>query len=195
MKKLMIASILAATSLSTVAEGGYVGAAYGQVSVDIDAPPIAGLTLSQDEKGKAFKVFGGYDFHNNLAVEIGYLSASDMGASYSSGAFNAGADLEASGFFADLVGKLPVSESFTLFAKLGIARMKLEAEPTGLAAGVVASESDNSTSPRFGIGAEYNLNKQFGLRAEFERTSDVGDKDNIGESDVDYLGVAATFKF
>jgi hypothetical protein len=55
-----------------------------------------------------------------------------------------------------------------------------------------ANASDWETS--FGFGATYQINKQWGVRAEWERFNNLGDSDT-GESDVDLLSVGAVFRF
>lgn len=60
-----------------------------------------------------------------------------------------------------------------------------------------ASDSADDTSAKgyWGIGAAYRFNKQWSLRAEWERFNKLGDENKTGESDVDLLSVGVVFNF
>jgi opacity protein-like surface antigen len=45
-----------------------------------------------------------------------------------------------------------------------------------------------------GLGAQYNLSKSVGLRAEWERYFEVGDN-TTGEMDIDLISVGVVYKF
>jgi len=54
---------------------------------------------------------------------------------------------------------------------------------------------DTDVAWSLGLGAQYNLSKSVGLRAEWERYFDVGDADSTGEMDVDLISAGVVFKF
>src|SRR6185295_18718862 len=62
--------------------GGYIGANIGMSKADIDEGGIAaslgaGATVSSDDKSVGYKLYGGYRFHRNFAVEGGFF---DLGS-------------------------------------------------------------------------------------------------------------------
>lgn len=54
--------------------------------------------------------------------------------------------------------------------------------------------SNNSTSPFYGIGAQYNFGIHHGLRAEYERYHNVG-TDASGKQDVDLASISYVYRF
>ena len=116
-------------------------------------------------------------------------------ASYAGGSANA--STKASGFNVAAVGILPVNESFSLFGKLGVIDGKVEetVSATGPGGSANASEKTTKWKGNYGVGATYNINKQVGVRAEYERFSKLGDSNTTGTSDVDLFSLGAVFKF
>ena len=197
MKRLLVASALAATCLSAHAEGGYFGVGFGQGSVTFDPVNIPGVSVTEDDKSSSFKIFGGYEFNKYFAAELGYHEFGSFSQTLTSGGSMGKVELKGHGFFLDLVGKLPLSDSFSLFGKIGLAQTTLDATYTltGIFVGCCSNASASETDPRFGLGAQYNFNRQFGGRIEYERTKNVGDPNTTGEGDIDYLGIALTYMF
>ncbi|MSQ62863.1 MAG: hypothetical protein EXR33_03340 [Betaproteobacteria bacterium] len=95
------------------------------------------------------------------------------------------------------IGKLPLDTDFYLFGKAGLAetRAKTNLSTTG------AVPAATSTSPKrskasfvFGGGIGYDFNRSFGLRLDYTRMSNVGDR-NTGESDVGAWTAGLKFRF
>jgi len=95
------------------------------------------------------------------------------------------------------VGILPINESFSLFGKLGVINAKVESSVRATGPGRSASASVSSTklTPTYGIGATYNVNKQLGIRVEYELFSKLGDANKTGEADVSVLSAGVAYKF
>ncbi len=66
---------------------------------------------------------------------------------------------------------------------------------TGPGGPVTFDNDDDGTSFAVGLGAEFNITERFGLRAEWERAFDVGEKDTVGETDIDLFTVGAAVFF
>ena len=47
----------------------------------------------------------------------------------------------------------------------------------------------------YGLGVQWDINNQFGLRAEWQQYSSLGDDATTGQSDVEVIGVSALMKF
>lgn len=141
------AALLAASAVPAMAEGLYVGGSIAKP--DWRGDNINGV--SGDSSGTGLKVYGGYQFNPNFALEgsafrLGKLSGN-------------GGDAKADGVALDAVGMLPFATDWTALAKLGVASVKTRA----------GGDSDRSTIPKFGLGVQYNLSKTMAIRGEWER--------------------------
>jgi OOP family OmpA-OmpF porin len=132
------------------------------------------------------KFFGGYQFNQNLAVELAYV---DLGKAKYSGTFGGllvtGGSVKTSGFNASVVGVLPLNPSFSLFAKAGL--FAWEAKARDVTGGAPFSGKDDGADLSLGFGGAYNLTRNFSLRAEWEQFEAV---DNIS-----LLSVGVVYKF
>ena len=153
---------------------------------DSNAVPDLITSGSVDGKGTGYKIFGGYQFNQNFGAELAWV---DLGkASYSGtflGAPVTGGTVKTSGLNISVVGTLPLSSGFALFAKAGL--FSWEAKANDTTGGFPFSGTDNGGDVSFGIGASYNFTKNFGVRAEWERFKAVGD--------IDLLSVGVVYKF
>ena len=186
-KKVLVTALLAGfAALPTLAMaqakgnadlGFYAGASIGQ-STSSDCGG------SCDDKDTAYRVFGGYKFHPNIAVEGGY---SPLGET-SSG------NLKAEANAWDLVGLgiFPLGNNFSIFGKLGFynAEIKLSG---------AASGKKTTTDLTYGIGGQYDFNRNLGLRLEWQRYSGVKAPDvanvSSGDTDIDVVSVGALWRF
>ena len=174
--------IAALTPVVASAEGGYLGASYGRTEVQLTGAEKAAfndLGFSEiDEVDQGFKVFGGYRFHRNFALEGFYADLGD--AEFSNGAVTIKSATDGYGLSA--VGLLPVTEQIDLFAKVGMFHWSVDATSN-----VNISAGDDGTDGTYGIGAAYNM-KTVSLRAEFERF-------DIGGDDVDMISAGVQINF
>jgi opacity protein-like surface antigen len=182
MKKLIFAAIATATLMGTAqAEGGYVGA--GIVSTK-QAAGDSGYKASG-------KIFGGIDLDKTWAVEAGYTDFRSASYKVGTGALAGTTTTDGNAFYIAGKGQVPMSDQFSLFGKLGLTRVKAESSTTGSGLPVVASMSQNKTGAYAAIGAQYNLNKQVALTAEYER---YGKSRDFGAKP-DAFTVAAKYNF
>jgi OOP family OmpA-OmpF porin len=181
------AALVAASAFSTAAMAeGYVGGAIGQSNANYDC---AG-TLTCDNTDTAFKVYGGYMFMPYLGVEGAYFDLGKAKASFFDPGFgNVAGEIKANGFALYAVGAYPIQD-FLLFGKVGAASTKVKV--TAAAAGLSASDSETNTDIVWGLGAGYNIGKNFGVRLEWERfrAKFQGEK-----SDIDMYSLGAHFRF
>jgi OmpA-OmpF porin, OOP family len=201
MKQVAVFAVLSVFCLGIQAEGGYVGASFGQAKVTIDDLGPLPVTESKDESASAYKIFVGMEIKPNLAIEGGYFATGDFKQSVPPfndplfGPTEAKMKVSMTAFFVDLVGKVPLSDSVNLFGKGGLALTSTKVRGSGSGIFAAGDESASEVNPRAGIGFEFKPSQSLGVRFEFERTAMVGDKDNTGESDVDYMGLSALVKF
>jgi len=208
----LLLGLLMASGLALAQQQGfYAGVSLGQAKVDSDASNltsdlgtigVTNISSSQDDTDTAWKIFGGYQFNPYLGVEGGYADFGKYNATvngiYRGTTINASGDVDSYAIFADVVGHLPMMDNaLSIFGKAGVAytRTKLNASASGGGISASASASDSEFVPKLGLGVRYNFTKQFGIRAEYERYFNIGDKDKTGESDVDMWSIGATVNF
>ena len=188
-----LASAMAFTGPAFAQDPGfYLGGALGQTSFDVDCTG----TTSCDDKDSSWKIFGGYQFNKNLALEFGYADLGEATASVSVPPFTVNGALEATVWDLVAVGSLPIADRFSIFGNLGLYRADTDLNATVPGLGS-ASESDSNTDLTFGVGARYDFTRNLGVRLEWQRYQDVGGEfaGVTLESDVDVMSVALIWKF
>ncbi len=152
----------------------------------------------QSNHDTGYKLFGGYQFNKNLAVEGGYFSLGSL--TYNSVTTDAAGTLHidarnSSGFNLDLVGSIPVGNDFSLLGRVGVqsSETKGNASGTGTIVVLVPVSSNRYTGFKAGLGAQYDVNKVVGMRAEWERYR-ISDG-FFGKTDVDIFSAGLVFRF
>ena len=210
MKNIKRFTLAAALSLSMAS--AFAGDWYGVVSAGQSRIPsdtksqtdssltglgVTGLSSSMDDNDTGYKFQLGYKFSPNWALEGGYvdLGKFNYNATFTGGTANA--QVKASGINLAAVGTYPISEQFSIFGKLGFIDAKVEenASATGPGGAGTGSASSTKVKTNYGFGASYSFSKDWGVRAEWERFSKLGDNNTTGESDVDLLSVGVVFDF
>ena len=175
---------LAAQAQAT-APGIYAGGGFGQseaLEYECDLLPEC------KKKGTAYRVFGGYQFHRNFAVEVGYTDLGKV-SSNSPGAFDEIIKAKASDV--TLVGSYPATERFSFYGKVGAyyANTSKHRQTTTT---IIVKESHGN--PTFGAGLQYFVTQNLALRGEGQRYMKMGGG-NIGESDYNVYMVGLLWKF
>jgi len=166
--------------------GGSTGGAYYEDLCD-SVSGEAGATCDDSDYG--YKIFGGARINPNLAFEASYM---DMGEATASTNVSH-RTLGVTGLNFSVLGIMPLSKSFELFAKAGW--MLWEAE-TKLTTGTGASSTTtvDDSDINFGFGVNFNVNETFALRGEFERFHNISYESNA-ETPVSFLSVGVIVSF
>ena len=180
-------SMLSGSALAQV----YVGFSAGQADVD-ESMAIPGLidpgpNARVDGKDGAFKLFGGYQFNPNFALEAALVDLGDV--SYSgtfAGATVTGGRIQNSGLNLSAVGVVPLGQSFVLFGKVGMFMWYSEA--TDVTAGFGFRSEEDGADLSVGLGASVAIGQRVSLRAEWERF----DMSNV---DVDLVTLGFAYRF
>jgi len=162
--------------------GGYLVGMVGQTKAK-NVETFPGESLDDTDTG--IKLGGGYAFHRNVGVEVAYV---DLGKATITGGGQK-AEFKSSGLVVAALGMLPLNNQFTLLGRLGIIDATVKATAPGL------SEKSTKVKTTFGIGVSYSFTPKFAVRGDFDRYSKLGDKNTIGESDVDMISVGVVYKF
>lgn len=142
-----------------------------------------------DSKGKALKFFGGMQLHPNVAVEVGYT---DLGKTTFGTANRKANAWEVSG-----VGSwgIPIGQAtgmrLAVLGRLGIytGDLKATVPSTG------GETKHGTTSLTFGFGAQADLSRALGVRAEWQRFSKMGGGGFGEKGDIDALSVGVLWRF
>ena len=122
--------------------------------------------FSQDvsKDATALSLFGGYNFTENLGAEIGYLSTGDWDIS--------GHDFNSKGATLSVIGRLPLSEMFSVFAEGGGYIYHVESVNGG----------DDNLAPLAGLGLTARLHDWVDLQARYRYIVRVGDDPDNGKA-------------
>ncbi|MGR5380648.1 outer membrane beta-barrel protein [Vibrio harveyi] len=178
MKKiaLAVATVLAGGVMSNVALADtYIGGKLGYNALNdachLDAPC--------DDDSFAAGMHLGYNFNEYVAAEYGVDYLGNFTANFN----KAGKNTVDGGLWALTLApkfNLPLTDSWNLFAKVGAAYM------------MAGDEKD--FVPTGSLGAEYQINYNWSLRAEYQRYQDMSD-DIIDDMDSDFFGIGFNYKF
>jgi OOP family OmpA-OmpF porin len=168
----------------------YMGAGFGTTKVGGGGGALGVGDLGDvdgvDDSDTGFKVFGGYNFNQNFAVELSYFDLGEAGASVSDGIDTASFSIGISGFGASAVGTLPVSDMFSVFAKLGFASYDVDGDASVSGFGS-ASFSESESDMTYGVGGALGFG-QFGLRLEYEAI-------NVDDGDANMISLSGVYHF
>lgn len=162
MNKKWFVSMLGAAALAVstgayaqqpAATGFYIGAEVGNTDVG----------GADDDIG--FKLLGGYQFHRNIAAELGYGMLYDKGG------------VEVTTLEAVAVGMFPIANQFSIIGKLGLANVEAKA----------AGAKNDETEITWGLGVQYDISRNLGVRALWQRYET--------DEATDFLAVGVTWKF
>lgn len=218
LKNLAISLALASAAITAQAQqadtsGTYMGASLGRSSAslkDVTWPVGTSGIDTKDENDTGWRIFGGYQFNQYGAIELGYMNIGEISRTltFTAPVVIAGTSLtgkyEGDGFVADVVGTIPLSEQFALLGRIGAMYSNVKntysTNNAALTAALVAAGTDmnpehSEWNGRLGIGAQFNFSKSVGARVEWEKTYAIGDKDKTGEGDVGFLSIGLRVKF
>ena len=163
---------LGMTGTALAQNGFYAGASIGQATIDA----CDGFTDCDDED-TGWKIFGGWEFNRNVALEAAWVDFGEVSGSIGGSAVS----VETDGWTLAGKGVLPLTEQFGVFGKFGM--IMWDAEGSGAASGI----DDDGTDLIYGLGAQYLFNDRFVIVGEWEWY----DIDN----DIDLFSIGALFKF
>jgi len=183
----------------------YIGVTLGASNANISQEVVAvtGATSTvflTDSRDPGFKVFAGYRFNRYFAVEGGYawlgeFQATTQVTAPTTGALNA--DIRVIGLYIDAVGMLPVGDRFAAFAKvgwLGSETRTFRSTSGTVTSGLNTNASTDQANLSYGLGVQYDLEKNVTLRFVWERYIKVGDV-NTGEFNIDLYSGGLLFRF
>lgn len=140
--------------------GGYIGGALGSTNTRVTADGE-----SDDTDNTGVKLFTGYRFNRNFALELSYFNPGDIKESDSGVSLTVRSDF----WQAALLGTVPFSDS----PVYGYGRIGLDywnAKLTGCSGSFCNTLSSDGTDLHWGLGVGWNVNNHITVRGEIEQT-------------------------
>ena len=204
---LAFAGLAVVCSTSVIAQdapGWYIGGSLGSTRANFNNDAInnqfvangsAINSTSTNNRSTGGKLFSGYQFTPNFALEGGYF---DLGRFNYSGVTTGGTyngDTRARGLNLDLVGTLPLSDRFSVLGRVGAAYAQTRDNfaSSGFVPANTFNRSRNDTNVKFGVGLQYAITEALSLRAELERYR-INDPIR-NRSNVDMASIGLVYRF
>ncbi|MGD2119250.1 MAG: outer membrane beta-barrel protein [Chromatiales bacterium] len=189
------ATLLAVSATSQAADNQwYVGIGGGWTDTDTGISSLTG-TASLDEEDTGYKIFAGYNFNENIALEGFYVDLGEAtltgnngdtfvlgGTTYAFTVNNARVSSEGTAFGVGGKFTYPFNETFNVFGKLGLAFWDIDGTVSGSGL-ATSSVDDDGTDAYFGVGAGLKFADSWEVRAEAERY-------DFGGDDVDFVSLS-----
>ena len=158
---------------------------------------LATTTFSVDDRETAFKVFGGYKFNKNFALEGTYFELGKFSfRSTTSPAGTLDGSINLRGVSLDAVGIVPFKNKFSGFGRIGLHYTSTRDEFRS--SGAVSTPTDNFANKKdlnlkVGLGLQYDFTESVGLRGEWERYRVNDAVGNLGDINMYSLGLVVKF--
>jgi OOP family OmpA-OmpF porin len=160
--KVLLAGLLLLGLTNAQAANAYLGVGIGESFVD------QGIFGEMDT---AYKIFGGFQFHTNFAVEAAYMDLGQPVEDFFG--FRQEYDVWATALWAK--GLLPVTKSVELSGKLGMAHWEYD-KVSQIGSLPPTTSSESSTDFAWGIGVAFAVNEKLMIPVEYEHISGDIDK-------------------
>jgi len=203
-KSLAIAALAASLTVGTVATTAaqdipnWIGVSVGNTEfsngsniVNSSSHTLSGIAnpTSTENSDNAWKIYLGIPFNKYLGLELGYAKLGDQTIRSATSSSRA----TSTAYLFDLVGNYDINESFSLLGKLGMHRWGVNDDTTKGAVG--ATNGADGFDFTYGMGVQYNVNKDVGLRMEWERINDMGHEGTTGKIDADLITIGVIYRF
>ena len=159
---------------------------------------LCGIARRNDTKDVTYHLGIGYRYNANWAVEV---AAADLG-DYSMHLVDSfGTTLtgryKIQGVKTAVLGIYPFTQRFSMYGKLGVATTNAEFEGTLSAGGTqtVFTGEERRNSLFAGFGAQYDITRSIGVRAEFENWGEVGSETDTGRAKMSSWNLLGVFTF
>jgi OOP family OmpA-OmpF porin len=178
-----IGSVLAHSSVEAqeaakTASPWYAGVNAGRSDFRGGCPSFA----SCDTTDTAYRLYGAYQYHPNLAAELGYADFGKTTASVG----NLGAEVKATGWTFHLVASSgPLIERVSIFGKIGAIFGETKRS------GSFEGGKERGTDLAYGGGVRYDITRNIGASLEWERYR----FDKAGGADLDFVSLGVRYVF
>lgn len=162
----------------------YVGASVGQT--DFNNSNLSNINPnSKDEKATGWKLFLGFPLSQTFSLEAGYMDLGEQTASAGATTAKANANV----YNVAGVARFPVTDRISIFGKFGGYRWGMHSR-TG-----ETTANDDGFNLTYGLGGQFSVNKDIGVRVEWEQFRNLGYNLTTGKSNVNFLSVGLVYNF
>lgn len=159
---------LAGTSMAQAAEpaphtGFYVGGAVGGSRYSL--ADAGGPVVNKDSTGTGLKLYGGWRFNEHFGVEGGYARLGKFSERVRLGSTEVEQRGNGRVFYGTVTGRYPLSESFALNGRAGVAFGRVSGT-NALSAG--ANPIGSKRGLMVGLGVEYSLSRNLAVTADYD---------------------------
>lgn len=197
-----LGSVLATSALAQENKYYYWGLGVGQSHSQIDdrlttnsllGSSTSPSSFTNETQDTSYKLFGGYQFNRNIALEAGYFNLGKFTYSTSMPTGTLNGRYETEGINLDLVGTMPLSARWSALARIGVqyANTRDAFSGPGLPGSAPTDNSQRANNGKVGLGLQYELTPSMFLRGEAER---YRVKDGLGSNgDVNVVSMSLVF--
>jgi hypothetical protein len=152
----------------------YLGVGLGSMKTDL--PGVSNTSIP-------WSLFAGTSINQFLAAEVDYtnLGTTDVGA---------GINMKGASYSLNLVGKIPVTQAVSMFAKFGFANTGVYFESGGTAGTTVTK-----AAPTIGLGVQFNAGKQTDVRIAYDNYKFETTTVNPTTYNADITSLSVIFRF
>lgn len=172
------AAALAQSEAPAAGANLYLGLAVGQS----DAADLCAGIVGCDKRDNTFGAFAGYWLSRNFALEVGYHNLGEITAP-------GGTYLRSNVWELLVVAAWPVTGPLSIYGKLGPYR---GAQTPG---GIFGSEKNLTNAVTWGVGAQVDLAKNLGVRAEWQTYPEIGSGPALPNGDINVMRLSALWRF
>jgi OOP family OmpA-OmpF porin len=203
----LVASVLLLTPWAGAVGADYwyagVGLGYGKIEfypADFSSGGSAQETIRDADLG--FTGAFGLQMNRNWAFEVNFIQLGKFSYKYTQGANTQEDVYEVSGWGGSLLPTIPLTQNFSVFGRLGVLAAQTRntiRNPAPAYNGSITPIQVNTTSFLSGFGAQYFINRDIGIRLEYQNLGKVGTSGACGtctgRANAQFLSASALFTF
>jgi OOP family OmpA-OmpF porin len=200
---LALSTGFAAAQAAEPKAGWYAGLDLGRSRLGMSGSDIDGALANQgvagsssiDQSDTSFGINGGFRFNRNFAVEAAWQRLGDFSYSSNTGSDTVDGKFKASAVSLAGVGIYPLTPSWSIYGKAGLARTSADLEAhsqTGATA--VSNSSHDGVGGLFGAGVTYDFEGGVFTKLGWDHYAKVGDS-STGQSSIDTYSIGVGMRF
>jgi OOP family OmpA-OmpF porin len=177
---------------------------YGKIEfypADFSSNGAAAETIRDADLG--FTGALGVQLNRSWAIEVNFIQLGKFSYKYTQGANTQEDIYEVSGWGVSLLPTIPVTRNFSLFGRLGAmaaqTRTTIKNPASAGFDGSITAIQENVTTFLSGFGAQYFVNRDLGIRVEYQNLGKVGTGGACGtctgRANAQFLSAGAVFTF
>jgi OOP family OmpA-OmpF porin len=200
---LALSSGLASAQSASSKPGWYAGLDLGRSRLGVDGSDIDGALANQgalgsssiDQSDTSYGISGGFRFNRNFAVEAAWEHLGDFSYSSNTGSDTIDGRFRAHALSLAGVGIYPLTPSWSIYGKAGLARTTADLEATSqTGATAVSNQSHDGVGALFGAGVTYDFPSGVFTKLGWDHYAKVGDG-STGQSSIDNYSLGVGMRF